>query len=172
MTRIVITRALPLALVLALAVLPACASSGQAQKGDGGTPAAEPAKKPAGIVKHRVYTREIRSLEEFRAYSEQVADERFTKMIVDLETDEIYYFDVNVYPVHTEFVFAEVYREPETPERLAEFLANYDEDKPEFLLLYLIHHMSQDMWTFAFWEGDRMRAKHVEHAYRLLKKSF
>ncbi len=135
-------------------------------------PAATPALRAGEIIKNRVYTREIRSKAEFVAYSEQVADERFTKLIVDLRTDEIYYFDVNIYPVHTDFVFAEIYKEPESPERLAEFLANYDEDKPEFLLLYLVHHMAQDIWTFAFWEGDRMRPEHVAHAYERLKKTF
>ena len=142
--------------------------------GSADTPAVAPTPAPrAGeIIKNRVYTRAIRSKAEFVAYSEQVADERFTKLIVDLRTDEIYYFDVNIYPVHTDFVFAEIYKEPESPEKLADFLANYDEDKPEFLLLYLVHHMAQDLWTFAFWEGDRMRPEHVAHAYERLKKTF
>ena len=157
----------------------ACASGATSQQGSERASAGRPAAaaQPAGptaaeLIKHRVYTRQIRNQAEFDAYSEQVADERFTKLIIDVRTGEVYYFDVNVYAVHTDFVFSEIYREPQSPERLADFLANYDEDKPEFMLLYLVHHITQDLWTFAFWEGDRMRPEHIREAHQRLGETF
>lgn len=169
--------------------LAGCASSGDKRDDDAGagderkTVAAAEEVKPAeerptleegagGVVKHRVYTTSIRSEREWDAYSTEVAGERFGKALIALATDEVYYFDVNVYQMHTEFVFAELYKEPESPARLADFLGNYDEDKPEFILLYMIHHKGADVWSFAFWEGDRMRARHVEHAYKRINETF
>ena len=102
----------------------------------------------------------------------QVADERFSKAIIDVRTNDIYYFDTNVYQMHSEFVFKHIYKQEETPEKLAEFMANYDEEKPEFLLLYIINHQRVGMWTFAFWEGDRMQAKHIQNAYDRLQATF
>ncbi len=193
--------ALGLALVTVGAVgLGGCASSGERRDDSGkagqrpadqGAAASEPAapaqgagedskgedassleQGESGIVKHRVYTTRIGSEREWEAYSTDVAGERFGKALIALATDEVYYFDVNVYQMHTEFVFAELYKEPESPARLADFLGNYDEDKPEFILLYLIHHQANDIWSFAFWEGDRMQAGHVQHAYKRLKETF
>ena len=36
----------------------------------------------------------------------------------------------------------------------------------------IVYHVDQDIWTFSFWEGDRMSAKHVEASYEHLRKSF
>ena len=129
-------------------------------------------KAKRSFKRHRIYTGVLGSLEEFEKYSVQVADERFSKAIIDVRTNDIYYFDTNVYQMHSEFVFKHIYKQEETPEKLAEFMANYDEEKPEFLLLYVVNHQRVGMWTFAFWEGDRMQAKHVQNAYDRLQATF
>jgi hypothetical protein len=120
----------------------------------------------------RLWTPEIRDDATFEAYSKELGGERFTKFVVDLKTDAIYYFDVDVYRVHKDFVFAELYKKPRTPEAVREFDKNYHADKPEFLLCYLVHHLASDKWTFAFWEGDKMTAEHVRHAYARMKATF
>lgn len=120
----------------------------------------------------RVYTSTLTSPEQFQAYSRTIAGERFTKFIVDLRSDRIYYFDVNVYKLHVDFVFNEMFREPLNPRRLLKFNRNYDADKPEFLLCYLVHHEGPDLWTFSFWEGDRATPQHVARAMRKIEETF
>jgi hypothetical protein len=155
-----------------------CATSATAVKPE---PVAEPAVEAVttaveedddGISGHRVYTGAIGSAREFEKYSVELGDERFSKCLIDLKTNDIYYFDTNVYQMHSEFVFKHLYKEEESPERLAAFLSNYDEEKPEFLLLYILEHKKVNKYTFAFWEGDRMQPKHVAQAYKRLKETF
>jgi hypothetical protein len=162
----------------AITLTSGCASSATAVKTE---PAAEPAApQPAaaaeeeddGINGHRVYTGAIGSARAFEKYSVELGDERFSKCLIDLKTNDIYYFDTNVYQMHSEFVFKHLYKEEESPERLAAFLSNYDEEKPEFLLLYILEHKKAGKYTFAFWEGDRMQPKHVAQAWKRLKETF
>jgi hypothetical protein len=120
----------------------------------------------------RLWIPEIRDAETFIAYSKELGGERFIKFVVDLKTDAIYYFDVDVYRVHKDFVFAELYRKPRTPQAVREFDRNYHADKPEFLLCYLVHHLAADRWTMAFWEGDKMTAAHVRTAYARMARTF
>ncbi len=79
---------------------------------------------------------------------------------------------MNVYPLHSDFVFAQIYKTEETPENLSRYMENYNETKPEFLLLYLVHHVAQDIWAFAFWEGDMGRAEYVAKAYERIQDTF
>ena len=157
-----------------------CATSATAVKPEPvEEPAAAAVETPAeaeedddGISGHRVYTGAIGSARAFEKYSVELGEERFSKCLIDLKTNDIYYFDTNVYQMHSEFVFKHLYKEEESPEKLAAFLANYDEEKPEFLLLYILEHKKVGKYTFAFWEGDRMQPKHVEQAYKRLKETF
>ncbi len=120
----------------------------------------------------RLWTGALATEAEFLDFSREQGGERFTKFVVDLKTDAIYYFDVDVYRVHKDFIFAELYRAPKTKQAVRVFDANYGKAKPEFLLCYLVHHVGPDRWTFAFWEGDLATPAHVERAYRRMKATF
>ncbi len=135
------------------------------------TPKQEQAKSKAPKTT-RAYVPRLDTYEEFSQYADVVAGERFTKAIIDLRTDKVYYFDVNVYPLHSDFIFAQIYKTEETPEKLAQYMENYNETKPEFLLLYLVHHVAQDIWAFAFWEGDMGRAEYVAKAHERIQATF
>ncbi len=176
-------------LVLALSVtVLACASAGEvtpepkAEEAKAGESAAKTdessaADKKAAVKSEkpkttRAYVPRFDTYEEFSQYADVVAGERFTKAIIDLRTDKVYYFDVNVYPLHSDFIFAQIYKTEETPEKLAQYMENYNETKPEFLLLYLVHHVAQDIWAFAFWEGDMGRAEYVAKAHERIQATF
>jgi len=172
-------RLLLICAAFSLAPLAGCASGQSATKDDPeeaasaeAAPAEAPVEENDAISRHRIYTGAIGSAREFEKYSVELGDERFAKALIDVRTSEIYYFDTNVYQMHSEFVFKELYKEEESPEKLAAFLSNYDEDKPEFLLLYVLHHKKAGKYTFAFWEGDRMRPEHVAQAWKRLKETF
>jgi Pyruvate phosphate dikinase, AMP/ATP-binding domain len=120
----------------------------------------------------RLWTPELRDEAALMDYSKELGGERFTKFVLDLRSDQSYYFDVDVYRVHKEFVFAELLKIPLTPASKKVFDLNYSGKKPEFALCYLVHHLSADKWTLAFWAGDRMTAEHVRRAYTKMKDTF
>ncbi|MBI2372550.1 MAG: hypothetical protein HYV07_00995 [Deltaproteobacteria bacterium] len=39
-------------------------------------------------------------------------------------------------------------------------------------MCYLVHHLAEDQWTFAFWDGDRPMPVHVRRAYAKIKSTF
>ncbi len=120
----------------------------------------------------RVFTHKLANEADFRAYSKQVGGERFTKFVVDVRTDAVYFFDVSVYTIHRDFVFAELYKQPETKALKKRFFKNYNRNKPEFILGFLVHHLGADQWTMAFWSGDLIEPRDVERAYKRLTATF
>jgi hypothetical protein len=131
-------------------------------------PEVVPVTEPA----RRLWTHELADKAAFDAYSTLQGGEQFAKFVIDLRSDTIYYFDVDVYKVHKDFVFGELYKKPKTREAVRVFDRNYTENKVDFMMCYLVHHVSQDIWTFAFWDGDRATAAHVTRAYEKMKATF
>jgi len=123
-------------------------------------------------VTSRSWTNAIRDEAEFERFSKQVGRERYVKALFSLHDDAAFYFDVNVYPFHEVFAFHEFYTEAATDERRQAFRKNYGVDKPDFLLITVANHLDSDLWTFSFWEGDKMTAAHVKAAYERLKGTF
>jgi Pyruvate phosphate dikinase, AMP/ATP-binding domain len=109
---------------------------------------------------------------DFLRYSKEVAGDRFTKFVVDLKSSAIYYVDASVYSMHKDFIFAELLKAPKTKEAIIAFDKNYGKDKPQFIMCYLVHHLGPDVWTMAFWEGDKATADHVRLAHRRMKETF
>jgi len=151
---------------LAVAVLALCHVAGAAPP--------RPPVRPHGLAAtaKRVHTDALRTEAEFVAFSKEIGGERFTKLLVDVRSERVWYIDTNVYRLHTDFVFEQLYKKPQTPSALREFNRNYGADKPEFLMCYLTHHLGADVWTFAFWEGDEARPRHIEMAFKRLKETF
>jgi len=110
--------------------------------------------------------------EDFQAYSRVVGGERFTKIVVDIKTKATYYVDADLYPLHKDFIFAELLKTARTKEAVREVDKNYGRDKPSFLMLYLVHHEASDLWTLAFWDGDKATAAHLRLAYERVRASF
>ncbi len=153
----------------AVAGAPAAAGSGSAGSGSAGSGSAAAGEVPPA---HRIYTPRIADAATFEAFSKEIGNERFAKFVIDLKTDAIYYFDVTVYPMHKDFIFAELYRKPKTPAAVRIFDRNYGAKKTDFMMCYLVHHLQQDLWTLAFWDGDLATADHVRRAYRRMEETF
>jgi hypothetical protein len=132
--------------------------------------AAEPAPPPP--PPRRLWTNRIDSEADMLAYSVELGGERFTKFVLDTKTDAIYYFDVDVYKIHKDFIFGELLKRPKTRELVRQVDRNYGYQKPDFMMCYLVHHLAADEWTLAFWEGDKATAAHVERAYAKVKATF
>jgi hypothetical protein len=135
-------------------------------------PEVAPVVIPETAPAQKLWAPRIDNEEAFAAYSKQIGNERFAKFVIDLKTDAIYYFDVNVYPVHKDFIFGALWKKPKTKEAVKIFDRNYGANKTDFMMCYLVHHVSQDIWTLAFWDGDLANADHVRRAYKRMKESF
>lgn len=120
----------------------------------------------------RIFTPRISDAATFEAYSKELGNERFAKLVIDLKSDATYYFDVTVYQMHKDFIFTELLKKPRTPAAVRLVDRNYTAKKPDFMMIYLVHHLQQDIWTFAFWDGDLATGEHVRRAYRRLKDTF
>ena len=131
-----------------------------------------PVVVPVTAPARRLWTSSLADAETFDAYSKQLGGERFVKFVIDLPSDAIYYFDVGVYDVHKDFIFQELYKKPKTKAAVRVFDRNYTANKVDFMMCYLVHHTSQDVWTFAFWDGDLATAAHVTRAYKRMKETF
>ncbi|MFO0735633.1 MAG: PEP/pyruvate-binding domain-containing protein [Labilithrix sp.] len=134
--------------------------------------AAVKAPEDAGPKAWPVWTAKIANEEEFKHYSTEVGTDRYVKLVVDLKSKATYYADADLYPMHKDFIFAELLKKERTPEAVREFDRNYGKDKPEFLMLYVVHHQKQDLWSLAFWEGDKATAAHVRQAFESLRATF
>lgn len=126
----------------------------------------------AALRARPVWVSKLGSEEDFLAYSRETSGERFTKFVVDLKTKAIYYVDADLYPMHKDFIFAELLKTPRTKEAEHEFDKNYGKDKPSFLMCYLVHHLQPDVWSMAFWDGDKATAAHVRLAWSRMKETF
>ncbi|MCX5747371.1 MAG: pyruvate, phosphate dikinase [Proteobacteria bacterium] len=131
-----------------------------------------PVVVPVTAPPRKLWTAKLEDEATFLAYSKQLGNERFGKFVIDLKSDAIYYFDVDVYAVHKDFIFQELYKKPKTKAAVRVFDKNYTAQKTDFMMCYLVHHLSQDAWTFAFWDGDTATAAHVTHAYKRMKETF
>src|SRR5690606_35620495 len=63
-------------------------------------PDVAPAEPP-----RRLWTNELMTEQAWLDYSKEQGGERFSKFVVDLKSDAIYYFDVDVYRLHKDFIF-------------------------------------------------------------------
>jgi hypothetical protein len=121
---------------------------------------------------HPPYVSEIRDAATFSAYAYPVETDEVGKFLIDLKSGRIFYFDVNLYRLHQDFVVRVILRRAMTPEERTEYFRNYGDDKPQYILGYVTHHRSAKRWTFSFWESDRIRAADVRRARETLLKTF
>jgi hypothetical protein len=136
--------------------------------------AVSPNKAPssASVTPHPPWIAELKTEQDFINYSKEVNGERYAKFIVDLKTNQIYYVDAELYPMHKDFIFAELLKTPRTKAAEQQLDRNYGKDKPAYIMCYLVHHVGPDKWSFSYWDGDRATAAHTKLAYERMKATF
>lgn len=127
--------------------------------------AALPEARPTWVGK-------LESEADFLRYSKEVGGERFTKFVLQLKTGAMYYVDAEIYAMHKDFLFAELLKTERTKEAEREFDRNYGADKPDYVLCYLVHHLAPDLWSLAFWDGDKATPAHVRLAWKRMRETF
>ena len=120
----------------------------------------------------RAWVKEVPDEKTWKSYSKVVATDELGKFIIDLKTNDIYFFDVNLFNIHADFVLGVLLKKAWTADNVREYNKNYERIKPKFILGYITHHMKVDRWSFAFWEGDKIGADDVLRAQKRLQQAF
>jgi hypothetical protein len=120
----------------------------------------------------RVFIHSVPDARTFETYSRTLGADRFGKFVIDVASNEIFYFDVNVYRLHSDFVFGEFYHRPMKDEDINEYNKNYLAEKPRFIFGYLTHHLKTDQWTYSFWEGDDITPRDIRRVRDRLGQTF
>ncbi|CAN5365016.1 hypothetical protein BH11MYX1_BH11MYX1_55060 [soil metagenome] len=113
---------------------------------------------PALAKEQRAWVKEIPDETTWKNYSKTVGSDELGKCIIDVKTGDIYFFDVNLFNIHADFVLGVLLKQAWTRDNIIEYNKNYDRVKPKFILGYLTHHLKINKWSFSFWEGDKIGA--------------
>ncbi|HVV88740.1 MAG TPA: PEP/pyruvate-binding domain-containing protein [Kofleriaceae bacterium] len=133
-------------------------------------PAGGPA--PARADEQRVWLKSIPDQATWEKYSRTLNGDQFGKFVIDVKTDAIYFFDVNLFELHADFVLGVLLKQAWTPDNIRAYNLNYERDKPRFILGYLTHHQKVDLWALSFWEGDKIDADGVQRVWNRLATTF
>lgn len=120
----------------------------------------------------RIHVRAIPDAETWQRYSTDLGADRFSKFIIDIKSKELYFFDVNVFRMHADFVLNILWKVPWSEDSIREYNLNYEQNKPRFILGYVTHHRKIDVWTFSFWEGDKIDAAGIARVAKQLRRVF
>src|SRR5690348_337764 len=127
---------------------------------------------PARADVHRAWVQTIPDPATWKAYSKTVGSDEFGKAVIDVKTGEIYFFDVNLFNIHADFVLGVLLKQAWTRDNIIEYNKNYERVKPKFILVYITHHLKVDKWTFSFWEGDKIGPDDVMRVHGKLDATF
>src|ERR1700733_11506525 len=112
----------------------------------------------AHATEQHAWVKDVPDAKTWKNYSKTVGSDELGKGIIDVKTNDIYFFDVNLFNIHADFVLGVLLKQAWTAENVREYNKNYERVKPKFILCYLTHHLKVDRWTLSFWEGDKIGA--------------
>ncbi len=120
----------------------------------------------------RAWVKDVPNEAVWKTYSKTVGSDEFGKAVIDVKTGAIYFFDVNLFNIHADFVLGVLLKQAWTRENIIEYNKNYERVKPKFILVYITHHLKVDKWTFSFWEGDKVGPDDVMRVHQKLDATF
>ncbi len=126
----------------------------------------------AHAAEQHAWVKTVPDAKTWKAYSKTVGSDELGKCIIDVKTNDIYFFDVNLFNIHADFVLGVLLKQQWNYENVKEYNKNYERVKPKFILCYLTHHLKVDKWTFSFWEGDKIGPDDVMRVHKKLDETF
>ena len=117
------------------------------------------------------YVQKVTRRATFNNYSQVFGDDRFTKFVIDVNTDDIYFLGPD-YDLHSDFVSKVLRKQAWTADSSRDFEKNYEAKKPYYILGYITEHLNTKRFSFAFSQGDKIDSKGVARVYKKLKKTF
>lgn len=128
---------------------------------------------------NRVWQAEVNDLATWHQLSKPMRDAEYSKFVIDIKTNKIYFVDSHVFTLHADFVVDYLQKLPRSRANMLAYNQNYSTIKPQYILGYITHYPNLklgtnngDLWTFSFWEGDTIQAKDIQRAYKRLGQSF
>src|SRR6476646_7645969 len=91
---------------------------------------------PAVAGEQHAWVKTVPDAKTWKAYSKTVGSDELGKCVIDVKTNEIYFFDVNLFNIHADFVLGVLLKQPWTAANIREYNKNYEADKPRFILCY------------------------------------
>lgn len=119
-----------------------------------------------------VWQASIEDLGMWHQFSKPLRDYAFSKFVIDIKTGKVYFFDANVFNLHSDFVLGYLLKTPRTTANLKQYNRNYTRKKPQFILGYITHYPKLNEWAFSFWEGDTIDASTIASTAKKLKTTF
>ena len=109
---------------------------------------------------NRVWQSEVNNLATWQQLSKPMRDAEYSKFVIDVKTNKIYFVDSHVFTLHADFVVDYLQKIPRTRANMLAYNQNYSTQKPQYILGYLTHYpnvkqgsKSEDLWTFSFLGG-------------------
>ena len=128
--------------------------------------------RPAAADVQRAWIKAVPDEATWKKYSKTLGADEFGKFVIDIKSNEIYFFDVNLFELHADFVLGVLLKQPWTRDNIITYNKNYERVKPKFILGYVTHHTKVDRWALSFWEGDQIDAPTVLKVRDRLKGTF
>ena len=129
----------------------------------------------------RVWQAQVNDLAIWQQLAKPLRDFEYSKFVIDIKTDKIYFVDSNVFALHADFVVDYLQKIPRTTDNMRKFNQNYSTVKSQFILGYLTHYPQikagtssahNGLWTYSFWEGDKITAKDIVKTHQRLQQTF
>jgi len=135
-------------------------------------PSSDASEQVDAPQRQRVWQPQVTNLATWQQLSKQSRDYEFSKFVIDIRTDKIYFVDSNVFTLHSDFVLDFLQKIPRTASNIKQYNRNYSRKKPQFILGYLTHYPNSNEWVFSFWEGDTIDAPTIGLVAKKLSKTF
>jgi hypothetical protein len=79
----------------------------------------------AGGQEQRAWIKTVPDAAIWKGYSKTVGSDAFGKCIIDVKTNDIYFFDVNLFNIHADFVLGVLLKQAWTADNIREYNKNY-----------------------------------------------
>src|SRR5215468_7769468 len=85
---------------------------------------------PALAREQRSWVKEVPDAATWKNYAKTVGSDELGKCIIDVKTNDIYFFDVNLFNIHADFVFKILTKQAWNYDNVVEYNKNYERNKP------------------------------------------
>src|SRR5260370_995786 len=87
---------------------------------------------PAHATEQHAWVKTVDDVKTWKGYSKTVGSDELGKCIIDVKTNDIYFFDVNLFNIHADFVLGVLLKKAWTADNIREYNLNYERVKPKF----------------------------------------
>src|SRR6201996_6681264 len=88
----------------------------------------------AQAAEQRAWVKAVPDAATWKAYWKPVGSDELGKCIIDVKTNDICFFDVNLFNIHADFVLGVLLKQAWTADNVREYNKNYEREKPKFIL--------------------------------------